>query len=160
VFYFFYFVFGFHLGELNAAELLIVRPRQDAPRRRLLERGKDVCRVLGDVQTGGFRVLLVYLDRVDLAAVQRLPHAVDVAQVIEPAQLNRRTRRRRWRWRRAHLHPAVALRGSGGLGRRIRHEVHAQDADLAHRGDLTGQRRLRHNRDVATLLGGQHVPLG
>jgi len=122
----------------------------------MLDRSKDVCRVLGNVQTTGAGVLLVYLDREDIRAVDCLPDAVDVAQVVEAAQLQRRTRGRG-----ADLLPAVAHSSRGRRDRRLlRHEVHAQDTDLALGGDLARLGRLRHNRDVAVLLGRQDVPLG
>ena len=148
------------LRELNAAELLLLRLRQGAPRRTglggsVLDRSEDVRRVLGDVQTGSTGVLLVYLDREDLRAVDCLPDAVDVAQVVQAAQLQRRTRSRGGS---ADMLPVVGV--SHGHGGRLRHEVHAQDTDLALGGDLARLGRLRHDRDVAALLGRQDVPLG
>ena len=155
-----FFVLFWGLRELNAAELLLLRLRQGAPRRTglggsVFDRSEDVRRVLGDVQTGSAGVLLVYLDREGLRAVDCLPDAVDVAQVVQATQLQRRTRGGGGS---ADLLPVVGV--SHGHGGRLGHEVHAQDTDLALGGDLARLGRLRHDRDVAALLGRQDVPLG
>ena len=99
-------------------------------------------------------------DCVDVGVLRGLvgPAGVEVRlDVVQTLQLGLGTRRGGLV---AHLHPAVR----GGLssrsnGRQLRHEVHAQDADLALGGNLARQGSLRHNRDVAARLGGQHVPL-
>jgi len=147
----------FRLGHLNAAELALVERRQDAPAVGELERLQQVRAVLLDVQPCCLCVLGVHRDRVDVGVARGLvrPAGVEVRlDVVQTLELGLGTRRG---LRSTHLLPAVR----GGLSRRrLRHEVHAQDADLLLRGDLTRLGRLRHNRDVAALLGRQDVPLG
>ena len=149
----------FRSGQLNAAELALVECWQDTPAVGELERLQQVCAVLLDVQPRRLGVLGVDRDRVDVGILRGLvgPAGVEVRlDVVQTLQLGLGTR---GGLRSTHLLPAVALRGRG-LGRWLRHEVHAQDADLLSGGDLARLRRLRHNRDVATLLGSQDVPLG
>ena len=152
----------FRLGQLNAAELALHCGRQDTPAVGQLECLQQVRTVLLDVQPRRLGVLGVNRDRVDVRVARGLvgPAGVEVRlDVVQTLQLGLGTRRRRLV---AHLLPAVALRGRGcgRLGSRLRHEVHPQDTDLALGGDLARLGRLRHNRDVAARLGGQHVPLG
>ena len=96
-------------------------------------------------------------DRVDVGVLRGLvgPASVEVRlDVVQTLQLGLRT----CRGRSTHLLPAVRGRLGGGL-RCLRHEVHAQDTDLALGGDLASRGRLRHDRDVAALLGRQDIPL-
>ena len=158
MFYVFLFDFVFRLGELNAAELALQHRRQDTPGRRELECLQQVRTVLLDVQPRRLGVLGVDRDCVDVGVLRGLvgPAGVEVRlNVVQTLQLGLGTRRGCGG---THLLPTVC--GLGGGLRQLRHEVHAQDADLLSRGDLARQGSLRHNRDVATLLGRQHVPLG
>ena len=150
----------FGLGELNAAELALDDRRQDAPAVGELERLQQVRAVLLDVQPRRLGVLRVDGDRVDIGVLRGLvrPAGVEVRlNIVQTLQLGLGTRRGLCS---AHLLPAVRGISVSGGGGRIRHKVHAQDTDLLLRGELASLGRLRHNRDVATRRGGQHVPLG
>ena len=154
----FLFVLCLCLGELNAAELALIERRQHTPGRRELERLQQVRAVLLHIQPRCLRVLGVDHDRVDVRVASGLvrPAGVEVRlDVVQTLQLGLRTCCGR---RCADLLPLPVYRCSDR--RYFRHEVHAQDTNLARRGDLACLRRLRHNRDEATLLGGQDIPLG
>ena len=161
MFYVFLFCFVFRSGELNAAELALVERWQDAPARRELERLQQIRTVLLDVQPRRLRILGVDRDCVDIGVLRGLvgPAGVEVRlDVVQTLQLGLGTRRR---LRGTHLLPAICVSDRlGGDLRRLRHEVHAQDADLLLRSDFARLGRLGHDRDVATLLGRQDVPLG